>query len=458
MTFYFLNIKILNGNFVRKFFYLLIPFLISLQCSKIDPDKKIIAILSLNSQTKISYSKSSYEWIRGVQIQEEKPNILRLNPANNDSNFQYTVTPNFPQGIILDKQTGIISGRPELAVIPKKYTVQVSNNSETQFILLDITVYGYLPLKTYQSTCSNNTGTTISCSQTGQDADLQMGREADFNRPEAYSDYPNDYVTKDNATGLIWKTCPDGQSGSNCSDGSSNLVDWDSAQSLCKQLDSVNSNNGFAGLKNWRTPTREELISMATSIGSGISVSSTYFPNSNWMAWTSMEINTLNAFRSSSSLIGSITKATASPVRCVTGKYYPDSAFKDNGDGTITDYSTKLVWQKCAIGQIGDSCESSATGMNRNNALNACNSLSLANKIWRLPNYTELLSILKANQISQAIDSQFFPNNPTNSFWSSTNYPLSGIAANNVNFSSGSSSNVIKTGTTVYTRCVANMN
>lgn len=97
--------------------------------------------------------------------------------------------------------------------------------------------------------------------------------------------------------------------------------------------------------------------------------------------------------------------------------------FAENGNGTVTDVATGLVWQKCSWGQTGTDCSgSSATYVNWQVALNQCHSLSLASRIWRLPNIIELRSILDLTKASGAlIDTTSFPFTPTSGYyWSST--------------------------------------
>ncbi|HMV43504.1 MAG TPA: DUF1566 domain-containing protein [Leptospiraceae bacterium] len=448
--------NIYTGKNTYLFFLVCLVFT---QCIHNNPNTKLIAILNLKSQTVISYSKPTFEWVRGTAILEEKPRIQRLNPINNDINFQFSIDPELPKGLVFDTVTGTISGKPELAQIPTEYKIKISNNSESQTIPLRVTVYGYLPLKTNQTTCSNNVGTAISCSGTGQDGELQMGREADMNLPTAPSEYPEDYITKDNASGLVWKTCPYGRSGADCNTGSTTTVDWSNAQSICRDLNNANNGNGFAGYKSWRMPTREDLISMATTMGLSSVVSNTYFPNSIGQSWTSKELDDLNAIRALGvSLVISTSKSNLTPIRCVTGNYNPKPAYLDNNDGTISDYSTRLLWQKCAVGLSGDNCDiGSATGMNRGNALTVCNNLSLVGKKWRLPNYNELLTLLKPDEFSNPLDLSYFPGIQLNSYWSSTNHTGSPISGYSVNFTSGTSVGGLKTSTTTSVRCVANM-
>ena len=71
--------------------------------------------------------------------------------------------------------------------------------------------------------------------------------------------------------------------------------------------------------------------------------------------------------------------------------------FRDNGDGTVTDTKTKLIWQKCSIGQNNDAtCSGKATRLSWDwgRAKNSCKKLKLAGKKWRLPEKEELKSLI----------------------------------------------------------------
>lgn len=103
-----------------------------------------------------------------------------------------------------------------------------------------------------------------------------------------------------------------------------------------------------------------------------------------------------------------INKATSAPqqmyVRLVRGNSeYGKNIFQDNGDGTITDLATGLMWQQT------DSMDT----YNWEDALSYAEDLSLAGyDDWRLPNAKELQSIVdytKSLQTSQsaAIDDLF---------------------------------------------------
>ena len=82
----------------------------------------------------------------------------------------------------------------------------------------------------------------------------------------------------------------------------------------------------------------------------------------------------------------------------------------DNGNGTVTDSKTGLVWQQ---GEPG--------AKSWGDALNYCEGLSLGGADdWRLPNVKELESLTDDTRFSPALDRTYFPNAATSLYWSST--------------------------------------
>ncbi len=56
----------------------------------------------------------------------------------------------------------------------------------------------------------------------------------------------------------------------------------------------------------------------------------------------------------------------------VTAGLFAAVRFTDNGDGTVTDHGTGLVWQKCSKGQNALDCSGTATTENWSTALQYC--------------------------------------------------------------------------------------
>lgn len=90
-------------------------------------------------------------------------------------------------------------------------------------------------------------------------------------------------------------------------------------------------------------------------------------------------------------------------------------SYTDNGDGTVTDNVTGLMWQQAVP----------STNYTWANAAAYCPTLTLAgHSDWRLPSVIELVSIVDLGQSSPSINGTYFPNTPGNSFWSSS--PVAG--------------------------------
>lgn len=84
-------------------------------------------------------------------------------------------------------------------------------------------------------------------------------------------------------------------------------------------------------------------------------------------------------------------------------------SFTDNGDGTITDNNTGLVWQKTDGGE-----------MSFENAEIYCENLTLGNyNDWRLPECHELFSINYYDAINPALKTNFFTKTSAEYWWTS---------------------------------------
>jgi hypothetical protein len=113
--------------------------------------------------------------------------------------------------------------------------------------------------------------------------------------------------------------------------------------------------------------------------------------------------------------------------------------FNDNNDGTVTDLTTKLVWQQCSAGLSGTNCATGAAGTYTwKNAITYCEGLSFGGFTdWRLPNFKELQSISDPTRYSPAINITYFPATQSSTYWSSTTYANETTDAWTVYFSAG---------------------
>lgn len=119
-------------------------------------------------------------------------------------------------------------------------------------------------------------------------------------------------------------------------------------------------------------------------------------------------------------------------------------SYTDNGNGTITDNVTGLVWQK----------QDDGLGKDWANSIAYCDNLSLGGQTgWRLPSLFELISIIDNGVSNPAINTTFFTNTLSDYYWSSTADALDTLNARPVVFIVGFSFSAPKTMFN-YARCV----
>ena len=86
-------------------------------------------------------------------------------------------------------------------------------------------------------------------------------------------------------------------------------------------------------------------------------------------------------------------------VRCVRGDSYGINQFVDNGDGTVTDQATGLMWMQVDSGSGLDWEQALAYAQTQNEAN------YLGHNDWRLPNVKELQSIVDYTRSPSAVES-----------------------------------------------------
>ena len=92
----------------------------------------------------------------------------------------------------------------------------------------------------------------------------------------------------------------------------------------------------------------------------------------------------------------------------------PDSAYIDNGNGTVTDIETKLMWQQATADENYMTWYVARTSY--------CPDLSLAGYTgWRLPTLDELRALVDRSWgYNPTINHMYFPNTVSSFYWSST--------------------------------------
>jgi hypothetical protein len=138
-----------------------------------------------------------------------------------------------------------------------------------------------------------------------------------------------------------------------------------------------------------------------------------------------------NSKRQALALIGTLALALLLPLpglaQCIDGvenaaieRATPSEDFLDRPDGAVLHRPTRLIWQRCALGQswTGTTCSGTADELDWSGALQAARDHVQADADdWRIPNRNELASIVESRCHSPAINGEVFPATPSNWFW-----------------------------------------
>jgi hypothetical protein len=270
---------------------------------------------------------------------------------------------------------------------------------------------GSLP-DTGQDSCFDNQG-EIPCPSSNSDF---YGQDASYeSNPPGFFDH-GDGTVSDLNTGLMWAQDYSGK------------MTWAEAQSGAEDFN-------LAGYDDWRLPTVKELFSLMdfsgiepppewtgstegflpfidtsyfnfaygdTSSGERI-IDAQYWSSTEYVSTTMNNLHTVfgvnfadGRIKGYPTVMGNGTERLQY-VRYVRGDSgYGENAFLDNTDGTITDLSTGLMWMQMDSG----------TGMNWEDALTYCESLSLSGySDWRLPDAKELQNIVDYTRSPDTTDS-----------------------------------------------------
>jgi hypothetical protein len=142
----------------------------------------------------------------------------------------------------------------------------------------------------------------------------------------------------------------------------------------------------------------------------------------------------------SGSLAGSQRPPAADPSAqtCDTSRYplsTPTARFTDNGDGTVTDTQSRLMWLRCALGQrwSGTSCLGEPALLSWQEASARTASLNTSGQYffsdWRLPQLPELAGIAERQCQNPRINLSLFPGTLPAGYWSATARPSSDVEA-----------------------------
>ena len=120
----------------------------------------------------------------------------------------------------------------------------------------------------------------------------------------------------------------------------------------------------------------------------------------------------------------------------------PNSQLQDNGDGTVTDRKTGLIWKRCLEEQSGSDCAGSAKDFTWQQALQRAQTVNSSGGFagfsdWRLPTIKELSSLVEHQCVDPAINLTRFPNASNHWLWSSSAVAGNTFHAWNVYFGNG---------------------
>lgn len=261
----------------------------------------------------------------------------------------------------------------------------------------ELEINDFLQIATGQITLYDDDGEVLASVNEGEDF---YGQDATYLKGSAMSYTDNgDGTVTDNNTGLMWQQVP-----------SSDDYSWADAVTYCDNLE-------LSGYDDWRMPTLKELFSISDfssgwpyldtgyfNLASGEVTKDEQFWANNYYVGTTVEGGSNAAF-GVNHVTGHIKaySATASGpvggkyVRAVRGGDYGTNAYTDNGDGTISDANTGLMWAQ----------DDDGVTMDWKDALAYAESSELAGySDWRLPNVKELQGIVDYSYSPTATDSE----------------------------------------------------
>lgn len=281
---------------------------------------------------------------------------------------------------------------------------------------LVVGLMSFLPVLVFSEWVLPDTGQTNYYNNTNQIAAPKPG-EAFYGQDAQYSRHALGYrdngdgTIMDNNTGLMWQKNHD------------NIVrPWQEASDYSRDLD-------LAGHSDWRLPTRRELQSIVNFGRYRPAISTNYFlllPSSfddyvsnnfwtiNIAGYTSVATPWRLGFYDGLIDLVNYTLRSNLYTRCVRGTPSPTPLYIDNGDDTVTDTATGLIWQQSDDGQTRTWQE----------ALAYAESLEQAGySDWRLPNIKELESIVDITRIYSPIYPAFqCHRSGSDCYWTSTTY------------------------------------
>jgi len=338
------------------------------------------------------------------------------------------------------------------------------------FIMLMLTTVAWAtPVPdTGQTKCYDVAGAVITCplpgqALYGQDANYSIDSmsytKLDGNGIALLDSATSWSMVKDNVTGLIWemKTNEDGVKNYNDPNDADNTYSWYDSNPATNGGNAGTPSNGtdtedfikalndanYGGYSDWRMPTIKELTYIVNySIPLGPRINTGYFPNTARWYWSSTTSASDTSYAwgvgfvyghyyyagpkdnggnyyaravrgGQSGLLGNLVTRSFDSLDSgsIEDATTAADSYTDNGDGTVTDTSTGLMWQQAGSSNV----------MTWEQALAYCEGLNLGGDTdWRLPTIKELRSIVDHSRYNPAINNTYFPVTAASWYWSST--------------------------------------
>jgi hypothetical protein len=182
-----------------------------------------------------------------------------------------------------NKALAVLVGTLLLMSVPTCYFIAERDNPNDP---LNIPVDMLPVADTGQTLCYDASGNTIACDESLTGYPRQDGFYANkpnarsFTGPTSHPTFTSDYITKDNVTGLVWKSCSQGWDGPACANDNAdpNTYTWANAVTACTGLNSLNSGSGYAGRITWRLPTVAELSTLPNYGTYNPTIDTAHFP------------------------------------------------------------------------------------------------------------------------------------------------------------------------------------
>lgn len=233
------------------------------------------------------------------------------------------------------------------------------------------------------------------------------GEDSDYLQNPPFFIQNGDGTVTDTVTGLMWQQADGGE------------MTVENAAAFCENLT-------LGGHDDWRLPTAQEAFSVLNQGKSNPALDVSIFTNTDAEYWWTSEQDATNAnkiwvtnkgggignhLKTETISAGGTKKIHVRAVREIAAPSTVPAHFSDNGDGTVTDHLTNLVWAKTPA----------PDSMTWENALVFAENFALAGQDdWRLPNIKELKSLSEAGIANPSINTAFFPEIGIQKYWSGT--------------------------------------